>query len=121
MNSKAEFNRCAIPRQGLKMGENEYNEKRKEMREDEEKDKELEGRILGLRENINKYRHEASKDIPQPKRKKRRIDKVGWDGRKIIEENISAEEKWLEEKLEDEIEKRQEEIEKVKRMERKEK
>ena len=120
LNSKAEFNRCAIPRLGLKMGENEYKEKRKEMREDDERDKELEESILKLRKNLNKHRHEAYPDKNQPKRKKRRICDLG-GGNTMTEENISEEERWLEEKLEAEIEKRQEEIDKAKSIQRKRK
>ena len=77
LNSKAEFNRCAIPRLGLKMGEHEFKEKRKEIKADEEKEKELEWRIQALRKNLNKHRHDWTKDQNQPKRKKRKVDKGG--------------------------------------------
>ena len=49
LNSKAEFNRCAIPRIGLKMGDNEYKEKAKEEMEEKRKEEELEKKIRKLK------------------------------------------------------------------------
>ena len=117
LNSKSEFNRCAIPRLGLKMGENEFKEKRQELKDEAENERQLEERIQRLRKNINKHRHETWREADQPKRKKRKLA----PGEVLTGEEIPEEERWLEEKLEEEIDKRQAEIDKRKRMEHKRK
>ena len=56
LNSKSEFNRCAIPRLGLKMGDKEFVEKRQETEEEEQQELELEIKIRKLRKEKNKKR-----------------------------------------------------------------
>jgi hypothetical protein len=42
LNSRSEYNRCALPRLGTKLGERETKEKRQEVEEEERKEQELE-------------------------------------------------------------------------------
>ena len=49
LNSKSEYNRCALPRLGTKLGERETKEKRAEVEEEERKEQELEVKIRTLR------------------------------------------------------------------------
>ena len=51
LNSKAEFNRCAIPRFMLKLGEREMKEEREKQEEDKKKDEALEARIRELKKD----------------------------------------------------------------------
>ena len=77
------------------MGENEFKEKRQELKDEAEHEKQLEERIQRLRKNINKYRHETWREADQPKRKKRKLG----PGEVLTGEEIPEEERWLEEKL----------------------
>ena len=115
LNSKAEFNRCAIPRLGLKMGEKEYKEKGKELKEEEEKEAQIEEKIKQLRKNINKYRNPRRPDKNQPERKRRKVDTSA------DQETRTEEEIWLEEKLEREIHEKEKEIDAAKQDKRKRK
>ena len=74
LNSRAEFNRCAIPRLGLKMGEKEYKEKWKELQIEEENEAKIEERIKKLRKNKNKFRNSRKVDKNEPNRKRRKIE-----------------------------------------------
>ena len=110
MNSKAEFNRCSIPRLCMKMGEKEYSARGKEKKIEEEKEVEIVEKIRILRKNINKHRHERLPDKNQPKRKKRKLETSAEYMREITEE-----EEYIEEQMEKNIEKRQKEIDRRKR------
>ena len=63
LNSKAEYNRCSLPRLTTKMGHKETKEwlKENEMteREEKEQDNELKRRIFEIRKERNKVRREA--------------------------------------------------------------
>jgi hypothetical protein len=69
LNSRAEFNRSAIPRLGLKLGDKEYTDKSKE--EKDEKEETLISKIRELRKKRNKERGSRR---GEPKRKKMRVD-----------------------------------------------
>ena len=49
LNSRSEYNRCALPRLGTKLGERETKEKRLEVEEEEKKEHWLEDRIKKMR------------------------------------------------------------------------
>ena len=72
LNSKSEYNRCALPRLGLKMGESEYKEKKREEEEDLRREEELENKIKEMRKDRVKLRRRAPRN--QPKRKKMRLE-----------------------------------------------
>ena len=71
LNSKSEFNRCAIPRLTLKMGEREMKEESDRRKEEMKNEEELEEKIRALRKKRNRQRGNAR---GLPKRKKQRID-----------------------------------------------
>jgi hypothetical protein len=71
LNSKAEFNRSAIPRLGLKMGGKEYKEKQQEEKIENEKEENLAAKIRELRKINNKERR-PPKAKGEPARKKRK-------------------------------------------------
>ena len=79
LNSKAEFNRCALPRLGLKMGDTEFKERRKEQDEERRKDEILEEKIRCMRREKSKM--EGKKRAPQrynkTSKKKLRLDSKG--------------------------------------------
>ena len=71
LNSKAEFNRSAVPRLGLKFGDKEFREMKEQEREEQEKEETLEMKIREIR----KRRQEARKTehlIGQPAKKRRK-------------------------------------------------
>ena len=78
LNSKSEYNRCALPRLGLKMGEADFREKRKEEEEEKRKDEDLEEKIRGLKKSRMKQRRRQPKNPPA--RKKMKLE----DGNKTI-------------------------------------
>ena len=84
LNSKSEYNRCAIPRLTSKIGEKIYGEWKEEEKLEKELEIKLEEKIRMLRKERNRERQrerqekEKEKDL-LPKKKKRKID----DERKI--------------------------------------
>ena len=79
LNSRAEFNRSAIPRLGLKLGDKEYKERSGEEREEEEREETILMKIKELKKKRNKERGslrraEFRDKEKEPSRKKRRID-----------------------------------------------
>ena len=74
MNSKSEFNRSAIPRLGLKLGDIEYKEKYKEEIEEKEKEESLLAKIKNLRKIRNKERVRIAQSRSEPKSKRLKID-----------------------------------------------
>ena len=77
LNSKAEYNRSAVPRLTTKIGEKQYKKWEKEAEKDIEKNEELEEKIRNLRKQRNKgRRNPVQKDCPASKRRK--ISGVGY-------------------------------------------
>ena len=73
LNSKSEYNRCALPRLTTKLGEYEFEEKKKEEQEEKRKDEELERKIRILRKQKNGERKEKLRSnqlLPSEKRRK---------------------------------------------------
>ena len=56
LNSKSEYNRCALPRMGLKMGEAEFKEKRKEDEEEKKREEDIENKIKEMKKERGKWR-----------------------------------------------------------------
>jgi hypothetical protein len=73
LNSKSEYNRCALPRLGTKLGERETREKREEVEEEEKREQELEEKIRNLRKERQRLRKNTRQEN-QPKRKKQKLD-----------------------------------------------
>ena len=72
LNSKSEFNKCALPMLGLKMGEKEFKEKRKDEDEDMRREEEIEQKIKEMKKDKFKKRRTAPKS--QPDRKRMRLE-----------------------------------------------
>ena len=77
LNSKAEFNRCAIPRLGLKLGDKEFREKNKELIEEEKREAELEEKIRNLKKKQRGKREPRRPPKSQPARKKQKMNDNG--------------------------------------------
>ena len=73
LNSKSEYNCCALPRLGTKLGERETKEKREEVEEEERKEQELEERIRNLRKDRQRLRRN-NRQPNQPRKKKQKMD-----------------------------------------------
>ena len=80
LNSKSEYNQCAIPRLTSKQGENQYRKWEEDEREEKKKEELLEIKIRKLRKDRNKKRREEeadsdvqNKDQAKPTQKKRKI------------------------------------------------
>ena len=100
LNSKSEYNRCALPRLGLKMGEAEFKEKRKEDEEEKKREEDIENKIKEMKKERAKWRRRIPRN--QPDRKRMRME----DGEKAVclQEKRSEEEKDRGEKRELELE-----------------
>ena len=56
LNSRAEFNRSAIPRLGLKLGDNEFRERKQEESDEEKKEESIMMKIRELKKERNRKR-----------------------------------------------------------------
>ena len=84
MNSKAEYNRCSLPRLTTKMGEQEYKEYNENLSQEKQEEEQLEKKIRELRKKMNKARlHPTKERGPNSKRRK-----IG------TEEYVSIDEIW---------------------------
>ena len=80
LNSKSEYNRCALPRLTSKLGEHTYGEEEKRAREEKKKEEEMEERVRVLRKSINVRRRKED----QEQSKEREIESQRrWKRRKI--------------------------------------
>ena len=70
LNSKSEYNRCAIPRLSSKLGEQEYKKYTEEEKEEEARNKAVEQRIRGLRKEMNRRRRDENDDEEEIKETK---------------------------------------------------
>ena len=76
LNTKAEYNRCALPRLSLKIGEKEFKEKLRESEEDAKKEELIEIKIRELRKKQNKLRKDQKwGDTNQPPKKRQKMMK----------------------------------------------
>ena len=62
LNSKIEYNRCALPRLTLKLGDKNVKELEKDIEEEKRKEEVLERKIRELRNRKNKERGEERKN-----------------------------------------------------------
>ena len=69
LNSKAEYNRCAVPRLMTKIGDKEFEKYGKEILEEKKKEEIIEGKITRLRKARNALRKETPKNIANKRRK----------------------------------------------------
>ena len=76
LNSKAEYNRCAVPRLTTKIGEKDYEKYEKNIEEERKKEEILEGKIRQLRKERNRER-KGNKWQEQPAEKRRKTDVSG--------------------------------------------
>ena len=85
LNSKAEYNRCALPRLTMKLGEKSVKELEKDLKEEKKKDDLLESKIKDLKRARQKEK--AKKRAPargQPKRKKPKLGGVDAGEKTVI-------------------------------------
>jgi hypothetical protein len=97
LNSRAEFNRSAIPRLGLKLGDNEYKERKGEEREEEEREETILAKIRELKKKRNRERGslrraEFRDRDKEPRKKKRKVDYTSKDASLREEERIIEQE-----------------------------
>ena len=72
LNSRSEYNRCALPRLTTKLGEEEFSAWKKDLIEEKRKEEDLEEKIRHLRKTRNKERifPQNSKHLPPQKKRK---------------------------------------------------
>ena len=73
LNSKSEYNRCALPRITTKLGEKEFNSWKEEQLLEKQKEEEIEKKIRILRKERNKDRRQVFPERNQPAMKKRKL------------------------------------------------
>ena len=74
LNSKSEYNRCALPRLATKIGENDFKRWEETQKDDKDKEMEMERKIRTMRMQQNKQRQPAPTSQQLPAQKKRKID-----------------------------------------------
>jgi hypothetical protein len=89
LNSKAEYNRSAVPRLTSKMGENQFKKWGEEEEKEKEKNEELENRIRVMRKERNKERRQPGMHC-QPAEKRRKIDGGTQDIRRAWERPVGG-------------------------------
>ena len=72
LNSKSEYNRCALPRLATKIGENDFKKWEESQQEDKNKEFEMEKKIRDMRMQRNKKRQPipSTQQLPAPKKRK---------------------------------------------------
>ena len=88
LNSKSEFNRCALPRLTAKLGEVTLASLEKEKKEEKEKEDELRRKIRNLKIKISEKRRWEVGGRDQPANKKRRLDERH---KRVVQEEKQAE------------------------------
>ena len=73
LNSRSEYNRCAVPRLTSKIGDNQYKKYEKEIEEEKEKEEILESKIRKMRKERNRGR-KPTKNRDQPASKRVKVD-----------------------------------------------
>ena len=115
LNSKSEYNRCALPRVTTKLGEEEFEEWRKEKLEEKKKEDDLERRIRILRKERNRGRQVQINTKHLPPKKKRKIADGQYKNVKQMFEDWNKEERETEKeeiRLEDHKYKKKRKVEK---------
>ena len=98
LNSKSEYNWCALPRLSTKLGEEDFEAWRKEKLDEKRKEEDLERKIRMLRKERNRDRKQEIHHTTTPAEKRRKIKdgkyktvKQMLQGWKPEERNIEAE------------------------------
>ena len=78
LNSKSEYNRCALPRLTAKVGEENIKTLEKKKIEEKKAEKELEGKIRNLKMTRNRERRPKPHEQDQPALKKRKTNMNGY-------------------------------------------
>ena len=116
LNSKSEYNRCALPRVTTKLGEEEFEEWRKEKLEEKKKEEDLEKRIRTLRKERNRGRQVQISTKHLPPKKKRKIADGQYKNVKQMFEDWNKEERETEKgeiRLEDNKYRKKKKVEEV--------
>ena len=93
LNSKGEYNRCALPRLGLKMGTREYSKAKEE--EDTEEERNIEEKIRMLRKRAGKAsQRRHGKESSAPKRRKTGEMNEYKESRRVELVKITTSAKW---------------------------
>ena len=89
LNSKSEYNRCALPRLTANLGEIPMEKLEKKKREEKEEERKLQGKIRDLRIRISKTRRELPRENQQPAQKKRKTGTITY--RRVINMDMEGE------------------------------
>ena len=104
LNSRSEYNRCAVPRLTAKIGDSHYKKYEEEVEQEKEKESELIARIRQMRKDKNKERN-VDRRKGQPANKRRKVeDGFVEEGKPGTQEYKSRGEKRKDEVLPEEIE-----------------
>ena len=101
LNSRAEYNRCAVPRLTTKIGDFHYKKWEEETEKEKEKEEELEEKIRKMRKERNKTRRNP-KNIKEPAGKRQKMDETEYKerreewGRPIINEKGEKRDRMME-------------------------
>ena len=109
LNSKSEYNRCALPRLLAKVGDENYKGMEKERREEKEAEKNLEKKIRELKVKQSMERRQEPTTTEQPAGKKRKLNKVEY--KRVLQEKKEA--KKRERATEEEQKKEQNEVHEI--------
>ena len=93
LNSKSEYNRCAIPRLTSKIGEHEYKKWEEDDREEKRKEEMIEEKVRMLRKERNKSRRRDNLEEGENMPKKRRKTNFEIEGDGKEKENATTEER----------------------------
>ena len=95
LNSKSEYNRCALPRLTARIGEESYKNMEKQKKAEKEEEKLLENRIKEMRLKQNQEKKRDSRErrqefsqLEQPAGKKRKLNKFEY--RRVLEKKKEA-------------------------------
>ena len=95
LNSKSEYNRCALPRLTAKMGEESFSKLEKSKREEKEAEKELEKKIRAVKVLRSQSRRQEPSPSEQPAEKRRKLSKEEY--RRVLQEKKEAKKRDVEE------------------------
>ena len=98
LNSKSEYNRCALPRLSAKLGEVTIASLEKEKKEEKEQEEELRKKIRALKVKMSEKRREnpGQKDQPAPKKRK-----LAEGYKRVLHKEQKAEKRGVEKDTED--------------------
>ena len=92
LNSKSEYNRCALPRLANKIGENDYKKWEENQTDEKQKEKDIKNEIRNMRMRRNKERQAEPPRNTQPATKKRKVGANNYYF-KVYQEKVHEKEK----------------------------